>query len=527
MTTTEQQIITRRRVQRDYCFTFCTCFEDRHCLKFCQCGSCDVKSCKCDTCQARGPVSKSDSLSLERQNIDSEFARTESSSTRTSSCSISQPIHILGKPIYQNAFYQTVEQPVPPAAVTAGPRKVVELSSSESSASSTCPRCSKCNKKQRGASTSTCSQECEKVSCPWCSKCNKKQRGASTSTCRQEGEKVSFPWCSKCNKKQRGASTSTCSQGCEKTISQSCDRSNSEVSPQVALQMTNANEKTWTLSSVSVRSQETSTYQEPSRCLSSVSVRSQETSTYKEPSRCLSSFSVSSQETSANKERSKSLSSVSVTSQETSANQEPSKSLSSVSVTSQETSYNQEPPKTVTLDKSTQCRPNSIDIAIQLHSPTVASQTTSITSSQSDSKCNCCSRQSSEFKDPTSISHDFVSKKQQSAFRISDAANELGSRSSSYGHVEMLINVKDMKAKSRPKSKPAPRPSRSPRTPEEPLHLSIQLRSNHSERQSRSSRSPRSLAAYEEEIFTVRRRQLDQGFYTPCHRNKYYREYAH
>lgn len=393
-----------RSVKRDYCFTFCTCFEDRHCLRFCQCGSCDVRSCKCETCQSRGPASKSSTLSHERlqADIDSEFARTESGKTRTSSCSISQSIHT---PIYQNAFYQTVEHPVTPA----GPPKVVELSSKESSTSSTCSRCSKCNKKRRGASTPTCSQGCEEGSC--------------SQLC------------------EKGSQAKQISQSRDRTSSTSETKEKPEVSSQVTRKMTTANEKTRTLSSFSVRS------------------------------------------------------------------------LSSFIVRSQETSAGQEPSERLVVDKSTQRRPNSNDIATQTHSATVANQSTSRQSSQRC--CNCSSRPSSDYS---------VSMEQQN--RSSDAVS--GSRCSSYGRVEMLINVE---GKSRPESRSAPSTSPSPRTPEGPLHLSIRLRPSKSEKESRSvngkTRAPRSGAAVDEEIFEVRRRQLERGLYAACERNEYYRQYAH
>merc|ERR1712087_566354 len=150
--------IEKRRVPRDCCYIFCTCLEERHCLKVCPCGLCDVSKCKCEACGLRLRLSStSPSFSHERlqASIDSAFARTESNSTSPSSCSIEQP----SKPVYKNSYFETCDHPVTPAAIEMGPPKVMELMSSQSSTYSCCARCSKCAKKRRSR-TRTCSQGC-------------------------------------------------------------------------------------------------------------------------------------------------------------------------------------------------------------------------------------------------------------------------------------------------------------------------------------------------------------------------------
>jgi len=243
----------------------------------------------------------------------------------------------------------------------------------------------------------------------------------------------------------------------------------------------------------------------------------------------------------------------------------------------------------VILDKSTQCRPETNDLGTQtlankecrpetndlqtqtlankecrpetndLHTQTLANKqdrNQQTVGSQSDCKCTYSSSQRAESKTPSSASKTFTSstsskaiqsdscsadiernqklneqesllKKQQSAFRssrsktsTSSTATPIDSDSDSYGRVQMLVN---MDCDSELESKPVPSPTCSPRSPE-PLQLSIRLRSKSEQKKSRSSRSGKSL---DEEIFQVRRRQLEHGMYSGCYRNEYYRQYAH
>merc|ERR1711977_524445 len=414
--------IEKRRVPRDCCYIFCTCLEERHCLKVCPCGLCDISKCKCEACGVR-LSSTSPSFSHERlqANIDSAFARTESNSTSSSSCSISsieQPSK--SKPVYQNSYFETCDHPVTPAAIEMGPPKVVELMSSQSSIYSCCARCSTCAKKRRSR-------------------------------------------------------TRTCSQGCGALYDY--DTSQSEI-------ISHGRDRTLS----SVERQQTS----------GVTTHSE---------RSPSSFS----------------------------------QVSSKPVNERRTHL--ESWEAVILDKSTQCRPETNELQTQTlaykqdrkqqtggaESKTLSSTSKTFTSSTSSKAIQSYSSSADIERNQKLKKQESLLKKQQSEVRSSRSKTstsstatpiESDSRSDSYGRVQMLVN---MDCDSEPESKPVPSATCSPQTPE-PLQLSIRLRSKSEQKKSRSSRSSKSL---DQEIFQVRRRQLEHGYYSSCYRNDYYRQYAH